>query len=212
MLKDLGVKPNENGKPYTLPAICHKSITSNLNGIMMDSLSIAKHLDKLYPSPPLFPSGDSTLALLEIVDKIMGGMAPALRQLLPPKVPDKLDQRGREYFIRTRTQAFGKPLSDLLPTDEKTLRDLWSLIESQMNMIILMLKSRLGSTGPFFEGNTPSYADLFLVSNLAAFHNDDHDLWESMMALGDGELRILWDACLPWITRQGEEKECILHP
>ncbi|KAJ5116548.1 Glutathione S-transferase-like protein ustS [Penicillium angulare] len=187
LLKALGVKPNEEGNPYTLPAICDKSIAStiNPNGIMMDSLSIATHLDKLYPSPPLFPSGDSSLALVETVNKTMGGMAPALRQIVPPK-------------------SFGKPLSDMHPTDEKTLQELWDLIESQMSTILNMLKSR---PGPFFEGASASYADIVLVSSLAAFHNDDRELWERMMALGEGELKTLWDVCLPWITGQGEEKE-----
>lgn len=207
LLKGLGVKPNETGKPYTLPAICHKSVTSNPNGVMMDSLAIAMHLDKLYPSPPLFPSGNASYVLRDTVGKVMGGMAPALRQLVPPKVPDNLDPRGKEYFIRTRTEALGKPLANSLPTDEKVLQELWDLIESQMNEIIRMLKRRPGKTGPFFEGDNPSYADLILASNLAAFHNDDSELWERMMDLGDGELRTLWDVCLPWITRQGEEKE-----
>lgn len=210
LLKRLGVNPNDTGKPYTLPAICHKSVTSNPNGIMMDSLAIAMHLDKLYPSPPLFPSGEASYALLKTVGKVMGGMAPALRQLVPPKVPDKLDPRGKEYFIRTRTEALGKPLADSLPTDERVLRELWVLIGSQINTIILMLKTRPGKTGPFFEGDTPGYADLVLAANLAAFHNDDHELWEKMMALGDGELKILWDVCVPWITGQGEERECIV--
>lgn len=207
LMKHLGVTPNKTGTPYTLPAICHKPVISNPNGVMMDSLAIAMHLEECYPSPSLFPSGDVSFALVVAVGKIMGGIAPALRKLIPPKVPDCLDARGKEYFIRTRSETFGKPISEVRPTDEKSLQELYALIESHMNVIILMLRGRPGKTGPFFEGNEPSYADIILVSAFASFHLIDRELWQRIMALGEGELKAQYDACLPWVEGQGEEKE-----
>lgn len=208
LMKELGVAPNETGTPYTLPAICHSSVKTNPNGAMMDSLPIAMHLDELYPSPPLFPSGDASYALLVAVGRVVGvGMAPSMRALVIPKVADHMDRRGKEYFIRTRTEFFGKPLAEVRPTDEKTLTELWEVLKTQMMTIVMMLKGRPGKTGPFFEGDKAGYVDLVVVCILAWIHRFDRDLWEKIMMLGDGEVKALWDACLPWLEGQGEEKE-----
>ena len=215
LMKSFGVPPNGTGMPpkgtgmpYTLPAIVHKpSIKSNPAGAMMDSLPIVQHLDKLYPSPPLFPSGDASYALVLAVGKIASLMAPCFRNLVIPLVAGGLDPRGQEYFIRTRTEAYGKPLSEVRPTDEKTLTELWQLVETESATLLSMLKGREGKKGPFFEGETPGYADLFMSCHLAFFQRFDKELFEKFLALGEGQFRALYEACLPWLEGQGEELE-----
>ncbi|KAJ5692213.1 Glutathione S-transferase-like protein ustS [Penicillium macrosclerotiorum] len=208
LIKSLDLKPNETGTPYTLPAIIHKSsVTSNSYGAMMDSLPIVMHLDKAFPSPPLFPSGDASYALLVAVGKIATGMGPAIRSLIIPNVPQHLDSRGQEYFIRTRTEAYGKPLSEIRPTDQETLDSMWKQVETEAAALLKMLKGREGKKGPFFEGEKAGYADLFLVCHFAFFHRMVPEYFDKLMALGEGEFKALWDACLPWINGQGEEKE-----
>lgn len=173
----------------------------------MDSLPIVEHLDKVYPSPPLFPSGDASYALLVAVGKIAGLMAPVYRSLVIPRVPDHLDPRGQEYFVRTRTEWFGKPLAQVRPTDEESVKELWKLVETESAVLLKMLKGREGKKGPFFEGETPGFADLMLACLLAFFERFDKEMWDKWMSLGEGEFRALWDACLPWLEGQGEEKE-----
>ncbi|KGO69943.1 Glutathione S-transferase, C-terminal [Penicillium italicum] len=207
LLKGYGVAPGEP-TPYTLPAISHKGSTiSNPDGVLMGSESIAMYIDKLYPSPPLFPSGDASYSLVVAVEKVMQLISPSFRLLIIPNVPAELDERGREYFIRTRSAAFGKPLSEVRPTDEAELLALWQLIEKELQTLIKMLKGKDGKKGPFLEGERAGYADIVVASLLAWFQRFDRGTFDKVLALGDGELKTLYEACLPWLEGQGEEKE-----
>ncbi|CAI7667634.1 unnamed protein product [Penicillium manginii] len=208
LLKSLDVAPNATGTPYTLPAIIHKdSITTNPHGALMDSLPIVLHLDKIFPSPPLFPSGDASYALLVALGKVVGAMGPAVRQLIVPNVPQHLDPRGQEYFNRTRAETFGKPLSEVRPKDQAGVDEIWKIVEAESETLVKMLKGRDGKRGPFFEGEKAGYADLMICCIFAFFERMDSAFFEKLMGLGDGEVKALWDACRPWLEGQGEEKE-----
>ncbi|CAI7678777.1 unnamed protein product [Penicillium pancosmium] len=208
LLKSLDVTPNATGTPYTLPTIIHKdSISTNPHGAMMDSLPIVLHLDKIFPSPPLFPSGDASYALFVALGKVAGGMGPGIHQLVVPNVPQHLDPRGQEYFNRTRAVTFGKPLSEVRPKDQAGLDEIWKTVEAESQTLVNMLKGREGKKGPFFEGEKVGYADLMICCVLAFFERMDPVIFEKLMGLGHGELKALWDACRPWLEGQGEEKE-----
>jgi glutathione S-transferase len=209
LLKAHGVAPGEsNDMPYTLPAIAHKgSITSNPDGVLMNSEPIAMYIDKLYPSPPLFPSGDASYALVIAVSKSAALFWEVVRVLVIPNVPSGLDERGREYFIRTRSEWFGKPLAEVRPTDEAVLDGLWQTLETEFTPLIRMLKGKEGKKGPFLEGERAGYADIILASDLAFVHRFERGTFERLMALRDGELKRFYEACLPWLEGQGEEKE-----
>lgn len=174
---------------------------------MMDSLPIVLHLDKVFPSPPLFPSGDASYALFVALGKVAGGMGPGIRQLVIPNVPQHLDPRGQEYFNRTREVSFGKPLSEVRPKDQAGLDEIWKTVEAESQTLVSMLKGRDGKKGPFFEGEKVGYADLMICCVLAFFERMDPVFFEKLIGLGDGELKALWDACRPWLEGQGEEKE-----
>ncbi|KLJ09074.1 hypothetical protein EMPG_15502 [Blastomyces silverae] len=73
-----------------------------------------------------------------------------------------------------------------------------------------MLKGN-GGAGPFFEGERAGYADLVFVAYLAWFERGDRGDWERVVGVGDGEIRRLWDACVPWIEGQGEEREFVVE-
>ncbi|KAJ5777615.1 hypothetical protein N7520_000861 [Penicillium odoratum] len=207
LMTGLGVSPREQGRPYTLPAILHSTVVSSPSGAMMDSLAIALHLDKLYPSPPLFPSGDASYALLIAVVNVITRLEPGFRPLIIPLVPDHLDPPGRKYFHETRTVAFGKPLSEVRPTDKETLDGMWELVEAESAVLVHMLKGRKGKKGPFFEGERAGYADLVYTCQLATIERFDKELFGKFMGLGNGEFRALYDACLPWLEGQGEDRE-----
>jgi glutathione S-transferase len=208
LVTGLGLPPNEQGRPYTLPAIIHKSsVTSNPNGAMMDSLPIVMHLDKVFPSPPLFPSGDASYALLVAVGKILSLVEPAFRPLIIPRVADHLDPRGQKYFHETRSASLGKPLSEVRPTDKESLDELWKLAETESAALIKMLKGMEGKKGPFFEGEKPGFADLLLACHLTFIRRFDKELFEKFLGLGNGEMKALYKACLPWFEGQGEDKE-----
>lgn len=208
LVTGLGLAANETGIPYTLPTIIHKSsVTSNPNGALMDSLPIAMHLDKVYPSPPLFPSGDASYALLVAVEKVVTLLAPGFRQLIIPRVVNHLDPRGQEYFRETRSAHFGKPLAEVRPTDQESLDKLWQLLEKESATLVKMLRGKAGKTGPFFEGEKPGYADLLFACHLAFIERFDKELFDKFLGLGNGEIRALYQSCLPWLEGQGEDQE-----
>jgi glutathione S-transferase len=209
----LDLPPNKQGRLYTLPIILHESsITSNPSGAMMDSLNIALHLDKLFPSPPLFPSGDVSYALFIAVAKIMSLLEPGFRPFIIPRVADHLDPRGHKYFHETRSAALGKPLSEVRPTDKNIIDELWNIVEIESVALIRMLKGMEGKEGPFFESHKPGYADLFLACQLAFIERFDKDLFGKFMDLGDGEIAALYKACLPWLEGQGEDRQWSIPP
>lgn len=174
---------------------------------MMDSLPIVLHLDKVFPSNPLFPSGDASYALFLAVEKICANIAPVFRNLIIPLVAEKLDPRGKEYFVQTRSEWLGKPLAEVRPTDPGEVKKLYELAETEMTTILDMLKGREGKKGPFFEGEKAGYVDLMLAGRLAFIERFEPALFEKTLALGNGELKALYEACLPWLEGQGEEKE-----
>ncbi|KAL4972868.1 hypothetical protein BDW66DRAFT_143351 [Aspergillus desertorum] len=208
LMISLGVPPNEEGMPYTLPAIIHKSsVTSNPNGALMDSLPIVLHLDKTFPSPSVFPSGDASYALVLAVQRLCSLLRPVFATLVIPRVAGILDDRGQKYFHETRSAAFGKPLSEVRPTDKESLDELWKLAETEAVALIQMLKGREEKKGPFFEGEKAGYADLLLASQLAFVDRLDSELFDKFLQLGDGVFKALYEACLPWLLGQGEDKE-----
>ncbi|PLB35656.1 uncharacterized protein BDW47DRAFT_59982 [Aspergillus candidus] len=203
-----GLPPNAEGIPFTLPAISHPpTVTENPHGALMDSFAIAAHLDRNFPSPPLFPSLDASYALALAVDKLINKVAAKGRTLIIPRIADILDPRGREYFIKTRSAWFGMPLSQLRPRDEREVRAMVDGMKTELATIAQMLRGRIGKKGPFFEGVRPGYADFLVVAFLAWVERADKELWRELVSVGDGPLQALWDACRPWMEGQGEVKE-----
>ncbi|KAE8390969.1 hypothetical protein BDV23DRAFT_154267 [Aspergillus alliaceus] len=208
LLSHYGVTPHASGAQYTLPAILHKpSVDTNTHGVLMDSLAIATHLDLAFPSPPLFPSRDASYALTLAVIKLLSNVTVKGYSILIPKVAELLDPRGREYFIKTRSARFGKPLSEVYPKEKGEERATIEATKAEMEPVAQMLRGRLGKTGPFFEGEKPGYADILVVSFLAWVEKTHNALFQELVAIGEGEVKALWDACLPWVEGQGETRE-----
>ncbi|KAL4810191.1 hypothetical protein BDV18DRAFT_130481 [Aspergillus unguis] len=205
LLKSLSVPPNPEGTAstasWTLPAIQHSG------GAIMGSLPIARYLEKQFPERPLFPSGNVSYAIAVAVDRIMSLVGFALYELIVPRIKDILDPRAQEYYERTRSAMFGKPVADVRPTDEREIQQMIDKAKKEMMTIVEMLKGNSAKAGPFLEGEQPSYADFIVIAYLTWYKTADGNIWKQLIELGDGELRTLWDAVSPWVAGQGEDKE-----
>ncbi|KAL3486983.1 hypothetical protein BJX62DRAFT_246320 [Aspergillus germanicus] len=209
LLKSLDVTPNKSGTPYTLPAIVHKSsITPNPHGALADSLPIALHVDKIFPDPPLFPSGDASYALFLAVERIMASFESGYRPFIVPRVAENLDPRGRVYFEATRSAALGMPLAQVRPRpeDKERRNELLKIIEREAVTLIGMLNGREGKKGVFFEGKTLGFADILVACHLAFIERFDTELFTRVVGLEGGKLRALYEACVPLLEGQGEER------
>ncbi|EEP79985.1 conserved hypothetical protein [Uncinocarpus reesii 1704] len=199
--------------PYTLPAIIHKPSLWSQNPqhyAMNDSTPIALHLESAFPAPhhpSLFPTPASyplAMAVLSIMSEIMVKQ----RRIALPKTVKYLDPAGQEYFNRTRSELFGQPLAELAATGDE-LERVWQDLAVPLSTLATMLRGEPGKqkSGPFFEGDKAGYADLVVVAFMAWFLRNDLGDWERIVAIGNGEFKRLWDACLPWVEGQGEEIE-----
>ncbi|EXJ72102.1 uncharacterized protein A1O5_04606 [Cladophialophora psammophila CBS 110553] len=171
--------------------------------------------------PPLFPDRQS-LEQTQQVQSIITRLLPATRRLIIPSVPNILDDRGREYFIRTRREWFNVSSLDALrpKTQEETDR-LWADIETQLQPILRTLHDCPLVRGPelkdaldwddvggqngdhhfpgggrvrYLSGGTcPTYADFILMAFLAWMARVDMDAWARLTQQVGGGVGVLED-------------------
>lgn len=77
-------------------------------------------------------------------------------------MPSLLNPRSEEYVQRTRKQVFGKSLEDLEPKGEERVKA-WKKAEQVSDTLDGWLSK---SQGPFFMGETVSFADFVVGGSL----------------------------------------------
>lgn len=159
-LKALGAKPtstlpNGQGK-YTVPAIRDDSTGE----IITESIIIAQHLDDTHPtSPKLLPPG-SVERIKEFDQAWHGQFQPALGPLTVIPIYDTLDPEDRKFFRETQESILKTTLEDFFPED-KHPEYLDGLVK-----VMNSLAKDFPSNGPFFLGETFSYADCIVGGHL----------------------------------------------
>ncbi|KAK2854400.1 hypothetical protein FQN49_005131 [Arthroderma sp. PD_2] len=214
LLKSLSVPALVGGRiPYTLPAVLHKPSIQTEGATINDSFALAAHLETIFPPEAgyksIFPSGQASYALAVAVLRVFANVFAPVRPFAIPAVAKYLDERGREYFYRTRKQMFGMALDEFEAKGE-ALEEAWKSFETEMGVLVKMLKGRPGAKknrGPFFEGENAGYADLALLGFMGWFAKNSKDDWERLMRIGDGELRKMWDAGHKWLEAEGQNVE-----
>ena len=154
--KSLGIPPNDEGVPYTIPTIRIG------DKYIMDSKKIAAELEKQFPSPPLYIDSP----LVGTVQKHVSENLGALRGVLMPKGPRFiLNDASVPYWNETRSKRFGMPLDQF----EKEFggEDAWENVKPPMKELGALLKAE---GGPFLMGKTGKTSSL-CVSCLAAAQN-----------------------------------------
>lgn len=233
MLASYGVKSNESGFAYTLPAIYHpESLEGKAPGgkILSESIAIAHHLDSLYPDAPVhaFPEPKTeSEALWKESEDLMRKMVFVQEdgkgyRLLMPRIPLILDNRGAEHFIRTR-KASHKDKKSPLEWGSPNEEDDWNAMRPSVityNNYLQRKRSEAEKagkgSGPFLLGDTVSMGDIYLASIIVWFQAAGGDeMLEKFLAIGEGEewekspIRGVWEAFERngWLTKQGEPRE-----
>lgn len=146
-----GLPPNETGTPYTIPTIRLG------DRYVTDSKNIARELEALHPSPPLYLD-DLTLAEAEA---IQNELLASFRYVTLPKVAARLlPERDFEYFVRTREAAFGTTLPKL---EEEKGEEAWTNSEPAIQKWAELLKR---NGGPFVKGKTGMFSRWICGSEL----------------------------------------------
>ncbi|KAF9564189.1 hypothetical protein CPC08DRAFT_272712 [Agrocybe pediades] len=182
-LKPTGEKnPWDGGPYYSLPAI-HDEAT----GIYIsDSWLIAEYLEKQYPdTPSVFPN--NTKGLQEALGNTYDSLLDPLWNFILPLTAGRLNPRSEEYFIRTRSLAFGKPLAEVLPTGEQATTE-WAQIKEIMNKVDGWF-AKTDDKGPFILGDVISWADFEIAGNkiwMKVIWGEDSEQWKDVASWNGG--------------------------
>lgn len=142
------------------------------------------HLEDVFPSPSLFPSGNASYALALATHKVISNVVQAAQELVIPNVAPILDERGREYFNETRIrQAASRGATQ---KEEGQILERKNAVLKELSVIIGMLEGKRDKSGPFFEGKKISYADFCIVCYLAWFQRVERDTGFSGRRGGSG--------------------------
>ncbi|KAJ9091881.1 hypothetical protein QFC19_008907 [Naganishia cerealis] len=240
LLKSYSVLPNEE-RTFTLPAIYHPETLKDVvpgGVIMTESAAIAHYLDSLYPSSLVqaFPEPKSESgALWKEAEHHLHAIQSKGKgyRLLMPRIPLILDDRGSEYFIRTRTDDHPQHISPLQwgsPNPE----DDWSVVRPFVLTYLKYYESTRdaavsagrGGQGPFLWGDKVTMGDIYLASVLVWFRSAGEEMLDQFLAIGEkdepagrkaeGEpvwekspVRAVWDAFgeKGWLEGVGEPRE-----
>lgn len=173
---------------YSIPAIKYED-----GSYQMDSWPIALELEKRYPSPSLHLDDPVNVKIRDQINAILG---PLFMQLLP-NVPNLLPQRSQEYFYKTREAAFGKPLSEVRQEALANAEDGWKQAEQPLKETADLLKKH---DGPFFLGQTVSYADFIFTSMLYFVKQLDESFFQRMLSF-DPVFSNIYKASEQWFAK-----------
>lgn len=176
--------------PYTSPTIAYAD-----GRCIADSRVIAAVLDQDHPSPPLHLDSDH----LQKLEKLMADLMPAVRGNYIPQIPLRLlNEASVPFWYRTREEKFGMKL-DALEEAEGGEKG-WARAAPLLREVTGLLKEK---EGPFFMGDTVSYADFVWAGFLIFFHRVGDDKFAGMLeATGDEQVhRSLLEAVEPWSRR-----------
>lgn len=115
---------------FTLPAIEHDGKT------IMDSLACAKYLEATFlGTPSLFPNEHSVVLARLLQYHIGKNVDWPLFPYYLPRIVALLDDKGAEYFRRTREEDFGFKISDSVYDDKEKLEAAWKETQGPLKVI-----------------------------------------------------------------------------
>jgi glutathione S-transferase len=161
----------------------------------MESRAIAATLEKEFPSPSLYLDSPILPTVEALMPKVMLHLPPVYL----PRVPrDILNERSISYFNRTREARFSMPL-DEFEKSEKGGEHAWENATPHLRELAELLKE---GGGPFFMGQTVSYADFIVVGFLHFMKclSYNNDLFNRVVQI-DQSFLALYEACAEWLKR-----------
>ncbi|KAJ5975664.1 hypothetical protein N7481_009371 [Penicillium waksmanii] len=179
--------PNENFPRYTIPAI----ITPE-GKYMMDSRPIAEYLESKHPSPSLHLDSSIVDQVDALWWKYVGAIMPIFLNQVPKRI---LNDASLEHWYRTRKAFVGMSVEEFEET--KGGEKAWNEAEPVLRETTALLKQ---IEGPFFLGETISYADFIWGSVLLFSERIGPDFFEeALKRTGDAQVHLdLLNAVRPW--------------
>jgi len=162
-------------------------IIKTQNGeLICDSWNIAEYLEQTYPASTnnsLFRGHEEAHYFFQ--QYVSNSIVPLLRYLVPPRVPDILDERGAEYFKRTRQEMFGMPLEEMAKQNHIDKIDL-------LKVSLKSVHNTLLKTNNFISGDEITYSDIILLSVYLWIHAVDEVLLHQCFEFFEGGVEKDW--------------------
>ncbi|KDN37606.1 hypothetical protein RSAG8_10011, partial [Rhizoctonia solani AG-8 WAC10335] len=197
-LKELGVPPTTHNPlfKYTLPMIADPSSDpSGKPTYVVESFEIALYLDKTYPAPKypiVVPPGTRALQRIALERVMSAGMGFATVVLpLAAARTNFMDDKGYEYYSRSRRVIFGRDLLELLPEVDSNwakAKGGWEALGDQLELG--------GKDGPFVMGAQISFIDFAIGGLLHAVQKcegGEMKYWKDMSTWQGGRWGAFWE-------------------
>ncbi|TFK28909.1 hypothetical protein FA15DRAFT_664542 [Coprinopsis marcescibilis] len=192
---------------HTLPVI--KDDITGHDVFVVDSLEIAKYLDKTYPdSPRLIPDVEDVDAQIqEFQNQLNGAVIAALPVMFKASVPH-ISENSQAFYKAARVRDLNfifpdKPISSLddLQFTPEEIHATWASLEQGFDG----LSERFGGKNTFrwALGDHITYADLILAGLLLcvkAVHGEDSPQWQGFMTWSDGKWKTFLDNLGPYLS------------
>lgn len=126
----------------------------------MGSMEIAKYLEKEFPDrPSVFPPGSEAF-FEKVQEKLYEKAYDLAAKLSIYRVASILDERGAEYFRRTRDERFKMPVEEWHASATEQ-NELWKEFKTELDRFGDLIAE---SGGPFLMGDKLTYSDIILVA------------------------------------------------
>jgi glutathione S-transferase len=142
--------PNEQGRPYTSPAVKFDSST-----YIQDSAKIALELEKRYPEPSLHLDSSLLPKAYAAVSAILEVSRPMLMRKV---VPNLLNERSADYISHTRAEALRRSREEYVK--ESVVEEVWRKLEMPLKNMGALSR---GNEGPFVMGKTRKFFFLLMA-------------------------------------------------
>lgn len=164
--------------PYSIPTIISPDGT-----YIMDSRKITEYIEAQSPLPSLHLDS----VYVEKVERLWSQYMGAIMPIFLPRVPKRvLNQESQEYWYRTREEWLGMSLDQL--EKERGGEKAWNAAEPILREVTALLKE---TEGPFFSGDTASYADLVWGSIILFNQALGQDVFdEALKRSGDAQVHL----------------------
>ncbi|KAJ6044811.1 uncharacterized protein N7446_003005 [Penicillium canescens] len=186
------VPANTEGVAYSIP-----TIESPDGTCVMDSRKIADYIEKEHPQPSMHLDSSYLPKVEELWSAYMRAICPIFLAWVPR---DILNDASLEFWYTTREKFFGMPVDQLEKTKGGVLA--WNEAEPALRGATALLKE---NQGPFFLGETVSYADLVWASVLIFSKRLGPGFFEeALKRSGDAQVHLdLLEALRPVSERDG---------
>ncbi|KAA1474750.1 hypothetical protein DENSPDRAFT_824838 [Dentipellis sp. KUC8613] len=196
--KRIGLTSTEapaGGPLYTLPVLENP----NTGAIVSDSFKIARYLDEIYPdSIRLMPNGTEAFQAM-FIDVIGEKVGFAILKAFIGSGISLLNPPSREYFRRTREEIFGMKLEEITPEGPERDRAWKEVLEG----LTLISKWEAAGKCVFMMGDTPSFADIVMLSQLQwikTMVGTGSKEWKDVMVADGGRWASLYQVLERWAS------------